>query len=131
MSLSLPADIEPYLDGQAFERIRGPAVYCLSLVRPEDVQSAWLDEFDNKAPYLDELAEADTAYYIGAANDLLHRLNDHNDRDVRKAALLRVCAINALENVWWFDSTDKAFQQESRIAIELANELPNCYVHQR
>ena len=132
MSLSLPADIEPFLDDtHAFERIRGPACYLLSLERPSDVREAWNETFDVLPAYMDELESAQSAVYVGAANDLLRRLNDHANGEKRKAALLEVCDVVDLVEVWWFDSVEKAFERESMIATNLANEMSNVYVHQR
>lgn len=133
MSLELPADIEPYLqrDDMPFERLRGPACYGLELVVPDDLEERWDQHFDTRPDYLEEVQDAIATIYIGGANDLLHRLNDHNDGDVRKAALLQVCDIDSLYNVWWFESTDTAFDYESIIATDLQAKHPSLYFHQR
>jgi len=130
--LSLPGDIEPHMmTDMAFERIRGPAVYALTLDPPEDIYTAWDREFEHRAPYLDDIDDASGVIYVGAANDLLRRLNDHNDGEMRKSALLRVCDIDSLHSVWWFDDADRAFERESKIATVMQNERPQDYIHQR
>jgi len=132
MSLELPGCIEPHMTSDmAFERIRGPAVYVLQLDPPEGIYSAWDEHFEHRAPYLDEIDEVSEVLYVGAANDLLRRLNDHNDGEVRKAALLRVCDIESLHSVYWFDSAEQAFERESGIAKVIQNERGNTYVHSR
>ena len=132
MSLQLPACIEPHMmTDMAFERIRGAAVYVLELDPPDDIYTAWDEHFENRAPYLDEIDECAEVLYVGAANDLLRRLNDHNDGEVRKAALLRVCEIESLHSVYWFDDPDIAFERESAIATVIQNERGNAYVHCR
>jgi len=132
MSLELPGCIEKHmLSDMALERMRGSAVYVLSLKTPEDIYSAWDEHFETRAPYLDDIDDADETLYVGAANDLLRRLNDHNDGQKRKAALLRVCEIDSLHSIWWFDSSDEAFERESKIATMMQNQRENTYVHQR
>ena len=132
VTLSLPGCIEPHMmTDMAFERIRGAAVYCLELEPPEDIYTEWDQHFENRAPYLDEIDDAQGVRYVGAANDLLRRLNDHNDGRVRKAALLRVCDIESLHSVYWFDDPDEAFERESKIATIMQNQHPDIYIHSR
>jgi len=132
VSLSLPGCIEPHMmTDMAFERIRGAAVYVLQLDLPENIYEAWDEHFDHRAPYLDDIDDSSGVRYVGAANDLLHRLNDHNDGQVRKSALLRVCDIAELHSVWWFDSAEEAFERESKIATIMQNNRPDLYIHQR
>lgn len=132
VGLSLPKAIEPHMiDGMAFERIRGPAVYAIQLDPPEDIYTAWDQHFDHRPDYLTDVQAAKRVLYVGAANDLLRRLNDHNDGEKRKSALLRVCDIERLHSVFWFNDPDRAFERESGIATAIQNEHPSWYVHQR
>jgi predicted GIY-YIG superfamily endonuclease len=130
MTLALPGDIERHLT-EGFDQLHDPAVYCLTLLRPPDVGAAWDRHFETRPDWFEEFSDADRVLYVGAANDLLHRLEDHVDGEVRKAALLRVCDIGALRNVWWFEDADRAFERESGIALTLQQEYPSAYVHQR
>ena len=129
MTLTLPQAVEPFLSDDV--EWSQPAVYAIVLKRPEDVAQAWDSVFENRPPYFTDLQEADTVVYVGAAKNLMHRLEDHSNGNVRKSALLRICEIDHLRNVWWFDSADRAFERESGFAIALQNEHADYYVHQR
>lgn len=131
MSLELPADIEPHLGRFVDHEWSDPAVYCLTLTRPDDLEDAWDRVFDTRPPYFEDLQQCSTAVYIGATNDLLSRLEDHRDGEVRVTALTEICEIDELRNIWWFDSTDRAFEREHGIAITMQNEYPEYYVHSR
>jgi len=127
MTLSLPQDLGEHIP---IEDYHSPAVYALDLSRPNDLASAWDREFDVRPPFFGELRDADGVVYVGATNDALGRLEDHRDGDVRQAALLQVCDIKGLRDVWLFDEVGRAFERESGIAIELANEHPDWFVKQ-
>jgi len=128
MTLSLPADLEIFGDPDEWHQ---PAVYCLSLTKPDDLGDEWDRRFDVRPPWFDELTAAREVYYVGATGDCLSRLEDHRDGEVRTTVLTEVCEIDALRNVWWFQSKDRAFQRESKLAILLQNEYPEAYVHSR
>ena len=129
MTIALPEAVEPFLaDDVEWSQ---PGVYALVLEKPDELTQAWGETFDHRPPYLDELEEAETVVYVGAAKNVMHRLEDHNRRDKRKAALLEVCEIDHLRNVWWMDSVEHAFERESGIAIQMSNHNPDYYVHQR
>lgn len=130
MSLSLPADIEPFADD--YSDLSGPGIYALNLSKPEDLTAAWDAEFDERPAYWDKLQQSESVVYVGAAKNVLSRLEDHRDKDVRVGVLQRVCDIEGLRNVWFCDSAEEAFERESRKAIELRNWLsPETFVHQR
>lgn len=129
MSLSLPGDIEPFLTSD--HGWNDAAVYGLSLTVPSDVREQWESIFDSTPDYLDMVEEKPHTRYVGAAKNLISRLEDHRDGKVRKVALLEVCEIDSLTNLWWFDSAERAFLKERSCADMLSQELPNCYVHQR
>jgi hypothetical protein len=128
--LELPADIEPFLrDDHQHERIRGPAVYCLTLTRPDDLAAAWDREFDHRPDYWDDLTDAGGVLYVGSAKDLLSRLNDHADGEVRQTILTTVCEIEKLRNIYWVDDPDRRRIVESNVGTMLQNEYPNLYIH--
>lgn len=132
MSLQLPADAEPHIpSGESITYLRNSGVYCLMLSKPDDLAAAWDKEFDHRPAYWDELVACANVAYVGAAKDILGRLEDHRDGEVRQTALTKVCAIDGLRNIWWFDSADVAFERESRLAMLMANHKPSWYVHQR
>jgi len=132
MTLQLPQDAEPFIpkDGDLSD-LSSAGVYCLTLDRPDDLAAAWDREYDHRPAYWDELEHCTQVAYIGAANDVLSRLEEHRDRAVRQTALTTVCEIDALRNIWWFDSAEVAFERESRIAMLMQNHKPSWYVHQR
>jgi hypothetical protein len=132
MSLELPADIEPFLrDDHAHERIRGSAVYCLTLSRPDDLAAAWDAEYDHRPEYWADLRDAEGVVYVGSAKDLLSRLNDHADGEVRLTVLTTVCEISGLRNVWWVQDPDRRRIEESQIATMMQNHRPDLYIHSR
>jgi len=128
VTLSLPEDLEPFVSPDEFHTA---CVYALRLDRPDALADAWDRRFDVRPPWFEEFRDAEEAIYVGATADCLSRLEDHRDGDKRKAALLRVCEIDALRNVYTFDDADRAFEKESQIAIAMANEYPSKYIHQR
>jgi len=129
MTLSLPADAEPYVED--FAELRGPAVYALDLTRPDDLAAAWDDEYDTRPEWFEEFRAAEGVVYVGATADLLGRLTDHKLGEKRQTVLLSVCAVDGVRNVWPMDTADEAFERESAIAIRLRNHLEGYYVHQR
>jgi len=132
VALELPADIEPFLqDDHQHERIRSAAVYCLRLTRPDDLAAAWDRHFENRPEYWADLTDAEGVVYVGSAKDLLARLNDHANGEVRLTVLTEICEIDDLRNVWWVDDPDRRFIEESRIATMLQNQRPDLYTHSR
>jgi len=129
MTLTLPEDIEPHLP-EGFEW-SDPGVYSLYLKKPENVQEAWDNEFDNTPDYVDMLESKPTTVYVGAASNVMRRLEEHRDGDKRKAALLRICEIDGIHTIWWFDHKEQAFLKERTMADMLSQERPDWYVHQR
>lgn len=130
MPLTLPSDLEAFAD--EYDDMTGPAVYALDLEPPVDVPATWDGNFDHRPEYWERLVHAETWVYVGAASNVLRRLEEHRDGDVRKAILPSIAADCSLRNVWWCMSEIEAFERESGIAIRLGNYLPaNIYVHQR
>lgn len=130
MSLSLPEDIEPHLTSDV-KAWSSPGVYCLTLDVPSDVRERWESVFDTTPDYLDMVEQKERTVYVGAAKNVLSRLEDHRDGDVRKVALLEVCEIDSLRNIWWMDSVEQAFLKEQTMADMLTHEYPSWYVHSR
>lgn len=130
--MMLPEAAEPFIpEGKDLSALHHPGVYALRLDRPEDMASAWDDVFDVRPDYWDDLNDRDGVVYVGAAEDILYRLEEHVRGHKRRAALLRVCGIDGLRNIWWCDSPSIAFTRESQLATMLQNEYPDLYVHSR
>lgn len=129
MTLTLPADAEPFVDD--ISDLRQPAVYALKCIKPDDMAAQWDRQFDHRPDYWNELVNAQRVAYVGASKDVLARLEDHRDADVRKAALLEVCEPVGVLNIKFFKTAEKAFERESGLALRFAREHPEFYVHQR
>lgn len=128
MSLTLPADLEPFV-GTTWTT---PAVYCLRLELPRDLPRVWDELKDHRPEYVDRATTAREVLYVGAAKNVLARLEDHRDGDYRKVALVSCADDIHLRNVWPFDDPTRAFERESQFALTLANETDETtYVHQR
>lgn len=128
--LSLPQDLEPYVDG--YGELHSPGAYCLCLSRPVDLQDRWERHYDMKPPYWDELVNSEKCVYVGGTSDLLSRLEDHRDGEVRQTALTQVCGIEKLQTVWVADSRGEAVNlREPQLARLLSEEHPEWFVHQR
>jgi len=130
VTLTLPADAEPFVDDDISE-LRQPGVYALKCLKPEDIADRWDATFDHRPAYWDELVDAERVAYVGASKDVLARLEDHRDAEVRKAALLRVCEPVGVLNIRFFKSAHRAFERESGLALRFARQHPEFYVHQR
>jgi len=129
MTLTLPADAEPFVDD--ISDLRQPGVYALKCIKPNDMAAQWDRHFDHRPNYWNELVNAQRVAYVGASNDVLARLEDHRDADVRKAALLEVCEPVGVLNIKFFPTAERAFERESGLALRFAREHPEFYVHQR
>lgn len=126
MSLELPADPEVFADD--YGQLSGPAVYALDITRPADLGDVWDRHYDNRPEWFDRFRDASAAVYVGAAANVLARLEDHRDGEVRKATLPTVAADVDLRNVWFFEQRDRAFERESNIAIRLRIHLQDTFV---
>jgi len=128
MALELPADLELFV-GTAWDT---PAVYCLRLSLPADLPERWDAEYDTRPDYVNPAATARQVLYVGATGDVLSRLEDHRDGEVREVALVGFAEDVDVRNVWPFDSAARAFERESGIALALESESSErVYVHQR
>jgi len=119
MGLTLPSDLEPYTTDY-----RTAAVYALDVTMPDDLAYQWDLRFEHRAEWFDQLQAADSVIYVGAAKNLIGRLEDHRDGQVRTAVLPSLATDKTLRNVWPKDSADDAFREESQVAIRLRNHLP-------
>lgn len=128
MSLSLPEDLEPYL--QEYSDKNGPGAYAIELERPTDLPSAWDREFETRPPYWSDLVAGSKCLYVGGTTDLLSRLEDHRDGEVRLTALTRVCEIRGLHTAWVCDSEDEAWKVERALARMLQRTRPEWFTHQ-
>jgi len=132
MTLQLPQDAEPFIpEGSDLSDLSSAGVYCLTLDRPDDLAAAWDREYDHRPGYWDELEQCVQVAYVGAAKDVLSRLEEHRDKNRRVAALMAVCGIDSLRNIWWVNADEDVYEQESRLALWLQRHKADWYVHQR
>jgi predicted GIY-YIG superfamily endonuclease len=124
--LTLPAAIEPFC--ASAEDFHRSAVYALTLSKPERPGVLWDRQYDHRPPWWQEFVTANAVFYVGATTDLLSRLEDHRDGEVRQAIVLQVCDVADLHTVW-FD--EAPFESEYNMARLLARQRPEAYVHQR
>lgn len=126
MGLSLPADAEAFLsDGDA---ITDSSVYALELSKPPDPAAAWDRHYDTRPPWFPEFLNNPRTIYVGATGNLIGRLEDHRDGDVRQASILQVCDIDALIDVRFHENP---FDHEFNVGVDLSRKHPDAYVHQR
>jgi predicted GIY-YIG superfamily endonuclease len=130
MSLTLPADAEPFVDDDISE-LRQPGCYALKCRKPDNPREEWHQHFEETPNYLDLIDKKQRIAYVGASNDVLSRLEDHRDADKRKAALLRVCEPIGVLNIKFFQTAQQAFDREYGLARRFQRQHPEFYVHQR
>ena len=83
----------------------GPGCYALRVSVPngvEAVQRTWLDAIGAPLPeaYAEQLADADTALYVGRSGDVYDRIMDHADGQVRRASFIRAFGMTDVHGVW-------------------------------
>lgn len=128
MSLTLPGDLEPWID--TIEDAFRPGAYALVLDRPEDFPAAWDRLYDIRPEWFSLARECETLAYVGGASDVLSRLEDHRDGEVRRTVLTSVCDIDHLHTVLW--ATDRPYSVvEYNLAVTLSRERDGWYVHSR
>lgn len=131
--LELPSDAERHLPSDlGFDALRGPAVYCLRLERPDDLPAAWDDRFESRPAWFSAFADAAAVVYVGSAMDVLHRLTDHKDGENRLTVLTDICEIARLRNIWFFPGVerDELEREERTSARLLRREKADWYVRQ-
>jgi predicted GIY-YIG superfamily endonuclease len=111
-----------------------PGVYVLRCCDVgESVEAharAWRDAGyeDTHPDDLDRLAAADRLLYVGAASNVRSRLEDHAVGEKRQGAFTTAYPPFTVVGVEWFDSPDRAFERERRIAMQLADDLDDAAV---
>lgn len=115
---------------------RAPGVYVLELSTLdtnsiEEHSRAWLEHFETIPEYLNTIAGSDRLLYVGASPDVQSRIETHLHSPNRSTTIAKVYPIHSIESIYWMNSAEEAFTKESKIAIDLANEYPDAYVHSR
>lgn len=113
-----------------------PGVYVLELSTPETtsyetLSRLWLDVFDTTPDYLETIADSDRLIYVGATPNVYERLEEHLQNPDDSTVVAEVFPIHSILDVQWFDDRGRAFDRENGIAMELANQHPEDYIHSR
>lgn len=124
MSLELPSDLTA-LAPDDVNPYESAGVYVLELSKPATVVDEWDNTYDHRPPWFEDFTNAERILYVGGSKNVLSRLEDHRDGEVRQTVLTRVCSVESLEEVWFYEDADESFLRESQHAIELDNETPN------
>jgi len=118
MSLNLPQEAEPF--GEDWSR---PGCYAVLYDKPENAIEKLDEEFDTRQPWFDAYEAAEKCLYVGEATNVMHRLEDHAQRHVRKNALKRIgCEPMSIEAIRYFNSKEKAEAEEYNTAVSLSKQ---------
>ena len=84
---------------------QGPGTYALRVSVPnnvESVQRTWLDAIDAPLPdeYAEQLAECESALYVGRSGNVYDRIMDHADGQVRRASFIRAFGMADIHGVY-------------------------------
>jgi len=128
MTLIHPEAIEPFCEST--EEFHKAGAYALVLDRPDDFTEAWDRHYDARPDWFDAARTAQTLCYVGGTGDLLSRLEDHRDGEVRMTTLTEICDIDSLHTIW-FAGGERYQQTEIRLARWLQQDRPRWHIHQR
>ena len=83
----------------------GPGIYALRVAVPngvEAIQRTWLDAIDAPLPdpMAEQVADADTALYVGRSGNVYDRIMDHADGQVRRASFIRAFGMVDIHGVY-------------------------------
>ena len=83
----------------------GPGIYALRVSVPNGVEATqreWLDAIDAPLPdpMAEQVANADTALYVGRSGNVYDRIMDHADGQVRRASFIRAFGMTDIHGVW-------------------------------
>jgi predicted GIY-YIG superfamily endonuclease len=122
--------------GYTPSELQTPGCYALRISIPdtdsvEVYERRFSEHYDNIPEYVEGLAAAPRAYYVGAAKNIYERLDDHVQGEVRQAVLPTVFEIHSLKTVWKHDSMDEALDREGKCALLLGRADPDAFVHHR
>lgn len=112
-----------------------PACYALELDVPgvDAFREAWHSVYEIPAPHALAVAVGDrqNLVYVGCANDLRARINDHLTRARNTVNLLEVCPPTGIVDVWPYDSFTDAEDHERGHAFEVSQADANrvCWVN--
>ena len=101
-----PVDAHKRLDELGvLDGSHGPGIYALEVETPnsvEVVQRRWLDAIGAPLPdeYAEQLAECESALYVGRSGNVYDRIMDHADGQVRRASFIRAFGMTDIHGVY-------------------------------
>jgi predicted GIY-YIG superfamily endonuclease len=127
-------EMNEYID--TIEEAHQPGVYVLELSTPnsknhELYHRLWLDSHSGLHPELEQIIESDRLLYVGEANDVLSRLEDHLDNPNRSTTLGSTFPIHSIVDVDFYNTKTKAEEHERDKADQLRQNNPNWHIHCR
>ena len=104
----------------------GPGIYALRVGVPsgvESIQRRWLDEIGAPLPdsYAEQLAECETALYVGRSANVYDRIMDHCEAKIRRASFIRAFEIKDIYGVWAADANTGVAERDRARALSDAN----------
>lgn len=129
----LTTAFEEFVDD--ISKAHSPGIYVLEMSTPatsdyEEYCRLWLEEFDTTPRYLQSIAATPKLLYVGAAEDVYERLEEHLTEPNQSTTIADVFPIHSIRYIKWCESPDEAFDYEKAVATDLANSIDG-YVHCR
>ena len=99
-----------------------PGTYALQVRVPgtvEAVQREWLDAIDAPLPdeYAEQLAECDTALYVGRSGNVYDRIMDHVRAQVRRASFIEAFGVDDIHGVYADDENSNTAEYNRAVAL--------------
>ena len=96
--------------------------YALEVETPnnvESVQRTWLDAIDAPLPdeYAEQLAECDTALYVGRSGNVYDRIMDHVRAQVRRASFIEAFGVDDIHGVYADDENSNTAEYNRAVAL--------------
>lgn len=129
----LTEEISHHVDDLANATDAGVYVLRLSVPETTDYEAyvrLWLDQHDTIPEYLELIADAPGILYVGAAENVRDRIEEHLTAPNQSSAVAQVFPIHSIEAVHWFETPAEAFEREHGIALQKDTETDG-YVHSR
>lgn len=127
-------EMNEYID--TIEEAHQPGVYVLELSTPDTTDHElyhrlWLETHSGLHPELESIIETDRLVYVGAAEDVLSRIEEHLDAPNRSTTLGSTFPIHSILDVDFYDTRTKAFEHEKDKFDTLKKNNKNWHIHCR
>jgi len=114
-----------------------PGVYVIRLSVPTQLdlsghKELWNETHGYTPDYVQQVAESEGVMYVGAAEDVLSRVQDHIDDSVNNSStLMHTYPPHSVIQVYFYDSIDDAFNNEYNKEVQLRQTRSSIYIHSR